>query len=146
MGKNRKFIIFATIFVLIAMIVMVMFRKNIYRFYIRKKSNIVITFNDSTASQRYYYIDEKNNTVYYVDVINFLKDDIVIVKGDISDEKIEALKKYENQESPYEGLPPDGSGSFSIRYKDTHRTIERYKIMSFDLDDEISDEYKKRKD
>ena len=109
------------------------------------KSNIIITYH-TTASQRYYYINEKKNKVYYVDVINSAKGDIVIVKGDISNDKIEVLKRYENESSPYKEKLITGNGYLTIRYKDEHKTVTRYNIMSFDLDDAINKEYSKRND
>lgn len=122
----------------------IIYRKNIYKLYIGMTSNIVITFHDTTASQRYYFINEKKNKVYYVDVFNSAKGDIVIAKGNISNDKIEALKKYENESSPFKDKLIIGEGYFTIKYKDEHKTITRYNIMSFDdLDDAINKEYKK---
>lgn len=144
MIKNKKIII--VIALLLLTIATIIYRKNIYKFYIGKKSNIIITYHDTTASQRYYYINEKKNKVYYVDVINSAKGDIVIVKGDISNDKIEVLKRYENESSPYKEKLIAGNGYLTIRYKDEHKTVTRYNIMSFDLDDAINKEYSKRND
>lgn len=144
MIKNKKIII--VIALLLLTIATIIYRKNIYKFYIGMKSNIIITYHDTTASQRYYYINEKKNKVYYVDVINSAKGDIVIVKGDISNDKIEVLKRYENESSPYKEKLITGNGYLTIRYKDEHKTVTRYNIMSFDLDDAINKEYSKRND
>lgn len=144
MIKNKKIII--VIALLLLTIATIIYRKNIYKFYIGMKSNIIITYHDTTASQRYYYINEKKNKVYYVDVIKSAKGDIVIVKGDISNDKIEVLKRYENESSPYKEKLIPGNGYLTIRYKDEHKTVTRYNIMSFDLDDTINKEYSKRND